>query len=299
MGRAVDRMRLRLRDALAERDEARRRLEEQVERRGLQLRDAERRLIQGDRLASLGRLSGVVAHEINNPVSAVHTFSVAMARMVTDAGIPRERVKEFRDYLGQVTRETLRVGRIVSDLLAFSRRASPQFAPADLNAIAERTLSLVRHRLALGSVEPVLEAAPALPRLTCDASQIEQVVLNLVMNAAESMPKGGPLRVRTEEEPGGRAVILTVEDEGVGIPEEHMSRIFEPFFTTKEPGKAVGLGLAVVFGIVQAHRGTVDVSTRVGKGTTFRVRLPLGSEGPREPRGPDGAGVAPAGTGAP
>jgi two-component system NtrC family sensor kinase len=275
LGEAVDRMRIRLRDTLAERDEARRRLEERVERSGHQLQDAERRLIQSDRLASLGRLSGTVAHEINNPVSAVHTFAVAMQRMIREDGIPRERVQEFRGHLDQVTRETARVGHIVSDLLSFSRRASPRFAPEDLNVIVERTLSLVRHRLDLGNVRTEAALPAGLPPLPCDAGQVEQVVLNLVMNAAESMPAGGRIRITTALDDGGDALLLAVEDEGVGIPEELLTRIFEPFFSTKEAGKAVGLGLAVVYGIVNAHRGTVDVSSEVGRGTTFRVRFPL------------------------
>jgi two-component system NtrC family sensor kinase len=275
LGRSFDRMRLHLRTALGELDLERQGLERKVEERTRQLKDAQRRLIQSDRLASLGRLAGTVAHEINNPISAVLNLSVLMERILGEKGIPPGREEEFRGYLRQVSGETERVGRIVSELLAFSRRAAPQRAPSDLNAVVLRTVSILRHKLELADVEARIDADPELPLVECDASQMEQVVMNLVANAAEAMTGGGHVVVRTRRVPDAESVEIAVEDDGPGIPDEHLQRIFEPFFSTKEGGKSLGLGLAVVYGIVDAHHGEIDVASKVGKGTTFRITLPV------------------------
>ena len=139
----------------------------------------------------------------------------------------------------------------------------------------ERTVALVAHKLSLAHAEAVLDLAPDVPAVPCDRSQLEQVVLNLLMNSVEAMPQGGKVFVRTRVDVPAGAVVIEIEDEGTGIPKEHLSRIFDPFFSTKEAGKGTGLGLTVVYGIVDAHGGTIDVRSTVGKGTTFTVRLPL------------------------
>jgi two-component system NtrC family sensor kinase len=257
------------------------------------LETAQRRLMKSDRLASLGQLSATVAHEINNPISAVLNLSMLMERILKTDGIPKGREEEFRKYLSQVSSETERVGRIVSELLAFSRRAAPQRVPSDLHAVIERTLSILRHKLELAGVEARLVAAPDLPHVECDPSQMEQVVINLVANAAEAMTAGGHVVERTRALPGEDAVEVAVEDDGPGIPDEHLQRIFEPFFSTKEGGKSLGLGLAVVYGIVDAHHGRVDVESAVGRGTTFRITLPV--HAPPEPPGAGGASSIAAG----
>ena len=292
---SVERMRLRLRAAVGAHEEARRSLEVKVAERGLRLEEAERRLIQSERLASLGRLSGVVAHEVNNPIAAVHTFSAAMKKMVDENGIRPDRVAEFRTCLDQVHRETGRVGRIVGDLLSFSRRRSPRIAESDLAAIVDRSLALVNHKLELSTVEARVRHDRALPPVPCDSVQVEQVALNLVLNGVEAMPGGGVLEIDTGPDPVGGFAVLEVRDGGVGIPEADRTHIFDPFFSTKSEGQGVGLGLAVVHGIVEAHGGTVEVEGRPGGGTTFRVRLPLSRREPG-PGGAAGAGAA-AGTG--
>ena len=249
-------------------------LEEQVEKRSRQLEETRQKLIQSDRFASLGQLAATVAHEVNNPVGSVLNLSMIMQRIMTDEGVPEGRVEEFRGYLAQVTSETARVGRIVSDLLSFSRGSAPTSAEVDLNGIIRHTVSLVSHKLELNRVMVRMELAPQLPHVRCDPSRIEQVVLNLVMNASEAMPEGGEVVVRTSLDPSRDEVLLEVEDTGTGIPAELIPRIFDPFFSTKEEGTGVGLGLAVVYGNVDAHKGTLDVSSRVNEGTTFTVRLP-------------------------
>jgi two-component system NtrC family sensor kinase len=187
---------------------------------------------------------------------------------------------DFRTYLGHVVNETQRCARIVRDLLVFARHSSQAWAPNDVNEIVRRTLSVINHRLELGEVTPKLELAPDLPALTCDASQMQQIVINLVLNAAESMAQGC-VTIRTRFDRERNSVVLEVGDTGTGIAPEHLARIYDPFYSTKEEGKGTGLGLAVVYGIVKAHGGQIDVETEVGRGTTFLVALPLdGGAGP-------------------
>jgi two-component system, NtrC family, sensor kinase len=195
--------------------------------------------------------------------------------MLKDDGVPQARIPEFRRYLGQVTSETARVGRIVSDLLSFSRRGKPQRAPADLNRILRSTLSLVEHKMKLSNVLVETTLCEDLPPAPCDSSQIQQVVLNLVLNAAEATHNRQDRRVTVSTEKGDGTVLLHVSDNGEGILPENLTKIFDPFFTTKPEGKGVGLGLAVSYGIVDSHGGELEVKSTVGEGTTFTVSLPL------------------------
>jgi two-component system, NtrC family, sensor kinase len=275
LARSFDIMRDRLRTAMGELNEFTARLESKVEERTEQLKAAQKKLLHSDRLASLGQLSASVAHEINNPISGVLNLSMLLQRMLKPDGVPPGRIDEFRKYLTQVTNETARVGRIVSDLLAFSRRSKPQRMPADLNKIVRSTLSLVQHKLKLSNIEVDLHLDESLPAAHCDASQIQQVALNLVLNAAEATSAKPERRLRVETAPGTGVVVLTVSDNGEGIPPENLAKIFDPFFTTKSDGKGVGLGLAVSYGIVQAHGGDIEVRSVPGEGTTFTVMLPI------------------------
>lgn len=270
-------MRERLKEALTEINQFTQSLETKVEERTRELQVAHQKLEQSDRLASLGRLSASVAHEINNPVSGVLNLATLMQRIVTDDGIPRQRLEEFRGYLSLVIRETRRIARIVSDLLLFSRRSRPAPRPADLNQTIQTTLSLVDHKLKLMGVEAEFRADPELPLLVCDEAQIQQVVLNLVLNAAEATQShgSGKIRIETKTDTEHGNLVLRVTDDGEGIPPENLAKIFEPFFTTKDDGKGVGLGLSVVYGIVRGHGGEIDVDSTLGKGTTFTVTLPL------------------------
>jgi two-component system NtrC family sensor kinase len=270
-------MRQRLGKALEDLNQFTQRLEEKVDERTRQLKLAHQKLLQTDRLASLGQLAASVAHEINNPVSGVLNLSMLMQRIMTDEGVPVKRVPEFRKYLGLVTSETSRVGRIVSDLLSFSRRSKPQQSNADLNQLIATTLALISHKLKLNNVEVVSELDPALPHVYCDSAQIQQVLVNLLMNGAEAMYSkgGGRLTVATRSSEDKGLVILTVKDTGEGIREENLPKIFDPFFTTKPEGKGVGLGLAVLYGIIDAHHGEIAVESKLGEGTTFTVTLPV------------------------
>jgi two-component system NtrC family sensor kinase len=294
LARSFDVMRERLRTAMTEINQFTQKLESKVEVRTEQLKAAQKKLVQSDRLASLGQLAASVAHEINNPVSGVLNLAMLMQRILKEDGVPPERLPDFRKYLGQVVSETSRVGRIVSDLLAFSRRGKPQRAPADLNKIVRMTLSLVQHKLKLSNVEVEATLREDLPAVPCDASQMQQVVLNLVLNAAEATQNKAldkrPGRLTIETFAADGMVWLTVSDNGDGIPAENLARIFDPFFTTKSDGKGVGLGLAVSYGIIQAHGGDIEVKSKVGEGATFAVSLPL--EQPAGHAGSVGGGTA-------
>ncbi len=181
LAHSFDAMRERLRDAIQQINQFTQRLESKVEERTKELQLAHEKLRHSDRLASLGQLSASVAHEINNPIAGVLNLSMLMQRLLKDDGVPPTRLADFRRYLQQVVQETSRVGRIVSDLLSFSRRSSPHREPADLRAIATATLSLVSHKLRLGNIEVETKFPPGLPLVLCDRSQIQQVVLNLVL----------------------------------------------------------------------------------------------------------------------
>jgi C4-dicarboxylate-specific signal transduction histidine kinase len=275
LAQSFDDMRERLRHAMAEINQFTQSLESKVQARTEELRAAHHKLLQADRLASLGQMAASVAHEINNPIAGVLNLSMLMQRILKDDGIPQQRIPEFRKYLGQVVGETSRAGRIVSDLLAFSRRSKPQRTNGDLNRIIQTTLSLVNHKLRLSNVEVETDLAPDLPPVPCDGSQMQQVVLNLVMNAAEAAHGRDDSKVKIITRAAGDRAVLVVSDNGEGIPAENLTKIFDPFFTTKPEGKGVGLGLAVLYGIVQSHGGEVEVNSRVGEGATFTVSLPL------------------------
>lgn len=274
---SFNRMRERLKVAVDELNEMQQTLESKVAERTAQLGIAHRKLLQNDRLASLGQLAASVAHEINNPVSGVLNLSILLERLMVNGNFPIGREAEFRRYLSQISTETARIGRIVSDLLAFSRRSKPQRVPADLNKLVTSTLGLVGHKLKLINAQTVLDLQENLPQVECDPSQIQQVILNLVMNGAQATQSrgGGELRIRTRVIPHDETVELCVSDTGEGIAPENLSKIFDPFFTTKAEGKGVGLGLAVLYGIVKAHDGEVEVSSQRNQGTSFTVTLPL------------------------
>ena len=255
-------------------------LEGKVERRTEQLKAAHQRLLQSDRMVSLGQLAASVAHEVNNPVSTVLNLSMLMQRMVKDDGVPPTRLEEFRRYLSIVVNETGRVGRIVSDLLSFARRSKPQRSKADLNKVVRTTLSLVAHKLKLAGAETDIDLQSDLPAVECDSAQMQQVIINLLLNAAAAVQRRseGRIAIRTRARVDAGVVALAVEDNGDGIAPENLAKIFDPFFTTKPEGKGVGLGLAVTYGIVQEHGGDIEVTSKPGEGTCFTVSLPLAAQ---------------------
>jgi two-component system NtrC family sensor kinase len=249
-------------------------LEERVREKTSELERAYKHLVQAEKMVSLGKLAAVVAHEINNPLAGILTYTKLVYRMAEKGFTSNERLAEAKNYLQIVEGESRRCGAIVKNLLTFARQAPLNPQKNDLNAIVERCLLLVGHQLELQSIDLEKNLAAELPPLYCDASQVQQALLALLMNAVEAMPHGGRLRLSTSFDSRRRAGRVVISDEGPGIPHEILPHIFEPFFTTKEEGKGVGLGLAIAFGIIQQHGGTIEAVSAPQKGTTFTVILP-------------------------
>ncbi len=278
LARAWNAMTAELERARAELQERNRGLETRVRDKTAQLERAHECLPAVEKMASLGKLAAIVAHEINNPLAGIRTFARLLLRRAAE-GVPDD-AAETRRMLELVESEAARCGDVVRNLLAFGRVAPARFAPADLAPLAQRCAALLRHKAELAGVTLEVELPARLPLLECDAAQIEQLLLALVVNALEATPAGGGVRVRAAAHEadallaGRPSLVIEVADTGSGIAPEHRARVFEPFFTTKEAGKGAGLGLAVVYGIVGRHGGQVDFESRPGEGTLFRVRLP-------------------------
>jgi PAS domain S-box-containing protein len=241
--------------------------------RELERRRLEQVLFDSEKLAATGRLAASIAHEINNPLEAVQN---ALYLLQKEFGEDSSK----RPYLDIAARETQRMSRILRQMLGFYRQQEAM-GETDLNALVEEAAGLVAKRLRERGVRIASQLDPGLPRIRASADQLKQVLLNLLLNAADSMPKGGTITVATQAGAGaetevfGRdAVQIQVRDTGEGIPDDVLARIFEPFFSTK-PGKGTGLGLWVSQGIVQSHGGTMRVRSRLGRGTTFMITLPV------------------------
>ena len=230
------------------------------------LAETQRQLAQADKLASVGRLAAGVAHEINNPLTGVLSYaSLLRKRLDGDS--------ESCDDLDVIVRETVRCRGIIRGLLDFARPTPPARKPMDLNEVVRRAVSVVMTQLSLNQVDLSLDLAAELPLVQADANQIQQVAVNLLLNAGDAIGTGGGT-IRATTRPGaGDSVELLVQDNGRGIPAEDLPRIFEPFYTTKG-SHGTGLGLAVSWGIVEAHGGALEVQSEPGQGTCFTLRIP-------------------------
>jgi two-component system NtrC family sensor kinase len=265
-----------------EEEEITRRLERMVEERTRQLKETHAKLLHQDKMASLGKLSASVVHEINNPIAGILNLIILMKRMVEEGSISPKEIDQFNRYLNLMEAETRRTSRIVSNLLAFSRQSKMELKRINLNRLIEQTLFLNSNLLKIGGIKVETDLDPALPDLIGSEDQLQQVFMNLVSNAAEAMEvKGGVLRIETRHSLQGGKLFVDFKDTGPGIPEENLLKLFEPFFTTKKKGKGVGLGLSVAYGIVQEHGGSINVKSKAGEGTTFHVKLPLKSASDR------------------
>ncbi len=250
-------------------------LEDRVEEKTRELQCAQTVLVASEKMAALGKLAATVAHEVNNPLSGILTYARLVLRTLEQPDLTPEERARMIEQLRIITRESRRCGDIMRNLLTFARQAPPVREPQALKNLIERALTLVRHQLNLQGIELQTRFAEDLPLVPCDAGQVQQAILTLLVNATEAMPRGGRLEVTAESDPQARVARVRVRDTGVGIPPDILPHIFEPFFTTKESELRTGLGLAVAYSIVEQHSGLLQVSSRVGEGTEFVLSLPL------------------------
>jgi len=264
-----------LREAREEAEAWAQTLEARVEDKTRDLKHAHQAVMQSEKMASIGKLAATVAHEINNPLAGILTYAKLLRKWLDRDGWDAKRRDEVRGSLELIESESRRCGEIVRNLLTFSRSSPMNLQWVDLNQIIDRCVRLVQHQTELSNVQLQPQMAEDLPQVQCDAAQIEQLLLALIMNAVDALPHGGNLWVRSRMVPEIGAVQLEVQDDGVGIPEDILPNLFEPFFTTKEKGHGVGLGLAISKGIVERHRGRIDVDSKPGQGTKFTISLPV------------------------
>lgn len=243
-----------------------------------------------DKTASLGRLAATVAHELNNPLGGILNYAKLTSRTLREHDAASPVVREADGYLHLIQKEADRCGVIVRNLLTFARPNGTQMGPHAVGSIVARALMLVRHHIEISGIRLETPPVEGDDRIVCDADQIHQALVALFVNAVEAMAPGGTLQVGVR----GREtqVEISITDTGMGIPPEALEHIFEPFYSTKDRQEGVGLGLPVVFGIVQRHGGTIDVRSEVQRGTTFTLTLPRRQAAPGDPGRDDEARVA-------
>jgi two-component system NtrC family sensor kinase len=249
-------------------------LERRVVERTEALQKAQYQLIQSEKLASLGKLAAVVAHEINNPLAGVLTYIKLLLKITAKEPFPLARIKEMGGYLALMDTEMGRVTRIVKDLLTFARQSKPRIEDMNVNSILEKSLSLLENKLKLQNIKLNVSLDPTLPLVPCDFSQIQQTLMNIIINGTEAMSEEGELTIKSRHAKQNGCIEIEISDTGTGISDDHLSKIFDPFFTTKDAGKGVGLGLSIAYGIVNEHKGSIDVRSKANKGTTFIIKLP-------------------------
>jgi signal transduction histidine kinase len=225
----------------------------------------EDQLVQAEKLSSIGLLAAGIAHEVNTPLAVIASQAQMLMRQMSldDHRIPT---------VEKITKQSFRASEIVNNLLKFSRVSGSEVAELDLNKVIHETLSLAEPMLRAAKISLNVQLTSSLPAIYGNYGRLQQVFMNLIMNARDAMPRGGELTLATECE--NSTVHVEVSDNGVGIPAEHLSRIFDPFFTTKSTSRGTGLGLAVTYGIIREYSGKIRVDSAVGSGTSFRLEFP-------------------------
>ena len=272
LANAFNNMTENLRRAQEEINDWSQRLEQKVIKKAEELNRAQRQIVHMEKMASLGKLAATVAHELNNPIAGILNYAKLVTREIGGLTLGEETREELIKYLTMIQKESSRCGDIVRNLLLFTRRTGIEFSQHHLNEIIARGLMLVHHHLEMSDVHLETHLLEGDDQLLCDADQLQQALVALLVNAVEAMQDGGTLRLAVK--PVDDKVQIDISDTGIGIPSEILPHLFEPFFSTKESANGVGLGLAVVFGIVQRHCGNIEVESMVNGGTTFRICLP-------------------------
>jgi two-component system NtrC family sensor kinase len=259
-------------------------LAESFNRMTRQVKKMQEQIVQVEKMASLGKLSLTVAHELNNPLTGILNYvSLAIKNLRSGKVSVEERESTLKD-LEIIQAETARCGNIVKNLLLFSRKMDTGLTREHLHSVLDTSIDLVAHHLRLEQIEMVRNYSDGDDLILCDPDQLKQAFIALFINATESMDKAGSIEVTTElTHPAGGYRIL-IQDTGCGIPDELLPQVFEPFFTTKSDGKGVGLGLSIVYGVIRRHGGTIQVKSKEGEGTIFIIELPRDVESLKEAR---------------
>lgn len=257
----------RLKKAQEERDKWEATLESRVEERTREIKEMQTALVRSEKLASLGELVAGIAHELNNPLMGImiHTSLISRNPHID---------KDLAEDCQTITHEATRCSKIVKALLNFARVPEPKKSMQQVHKVIDRTTTLIEHHADFRDIEIIKEYDPELPEILMDASQIEQVLMNMFINAGQAMPQGGKLIIKTGVDTSKDHIYIRIEDTGCGIPEENLEKIFDPFFSTKGH-KGTGLGLSVSYGIIQSHEGEIKVESEPGKGTIFTIILPV------------------------
>ena len=234
-----------------------------------------KKLVQEDRMISLGKLVASCVHEINNPIQGLLTFSHLMIDILKEDVPGPDELKKFQEHLSIMSSELERCGNIISGLLSFSRQSNTGFSDVDISEILKEVITLTSHKMELQDIYLNTELYPRPLIMQGDVNQLQQCFLNLIFNAIEAMPQGGQLTMISKLDSAHKKALIEIQDTGQGITEEELDHIFDPFFTTKEDGEGTGLGLSMVYGIVKNHGGNIKVNNRVGKGSSFILNFPI------------------------
>jgi signal transduction histidine kinase len=281
LAQAFNQMTISLKESRKQIEDYSRNLEKKVEERTKELKEAQALLIQTEKMAAVGQLAAGVAHELNNPLGGIlgySQFAIEKISSKSPNNLTCEDVSTYTQYLRDIECQSQRCKTIVQNLLKFARASvEDSFEPLDLNMVVQDTLVFTKHQLNMAKVKLVLQLSDSLPLIMGSSNQLQQVCTNVILNALHAMPQGGELRIVTgvEERESKKVALIEFTDTGYGINQENLRKIFEPFYTTKKPGEGTGLGLSVSYGIIRDHNGEILVKSEMGKGTTFRVLLPV------------------------
>ncbi len=254
------------------------------EKREQELKSDLNKLIQEDRLISLGKLVASCVHEINNPIQGLLTFAHLMKEMLAEDSLAASEIVRLREFTGTMADELERCGKIISGLLSFSRETPDAFKTIDLNGVIDSVTDLVRHRMELQDIYFKMKRSPVPLYVHGDRNRLQQCFLNLLFNAIEAMGPGGQLEITSTLNDDSPTAEVRIQDTGHGISRNHLTHIYDPFFTTKPMGEGTGMGLSIVYGVVKNHQGEITVHSEVDVGTTFIVQFPLSASPDGEER---------------